>query len=273
MIFNCFPRKQKGIFLIYSSYNVFKSRLFNDLVIQASPKNSIWFRLLRTNVGFLLASILRYKIQVPSKNHNYIGILKGSNKILFEMIKNKPVYVWRKNESSNWVKEDFLGYQLISEYTAQEFDAKSQLIEKALKAHWASLKESKFVHGDFTHFNILVDINDKIHFIDDKSHINSKLFDFFYFYSYLNERLCRCQTINYIDKEVILEKLGVMIVKVCNYSLESDFFNDVKDINVPEECGLRNEDKQTYILNFQERIISSIKIFNSSVSPNPKRKS
>ena len=65
----------------------------------------------------------------------------------------------------------------------------------------------------------------------------------------------------------------LQIVKVCNYSLESDFFNDVKDINIPEAWGLRNEDKQTYVLNFQERIISSIKIFNTSVSPNPKRKS
>jgi hypothetical protein len=64
-----------------------------------------------------------------------------------------------------------------------------------------------------------------------------------------------------------------MIVKVCNYSLESDFLNDVKDINLPEKWGLSNEDKQTYVLNFQERIISSIKIFNSSVSPNSKQKS
>ena len=259
MVFNCFPRKQKGIFLIYSSYNAFKSRLFNDLVIQASPKNSIWFRLLRTNVGFLLASILRYKIQVPSNNHNYIGILKGSNKILFEMIKNKPVYVWRKNESSKWVKEDFLGYQLLSEYTVQEFDAKSQLIEIALKSHWLSFKESEFVHGDFTHFNILVDINEKINFIDDKSHINSRLFDFFYFYSYLEQCLERCQTITKVDKSIILNKLEEMIIKVCSYNNQTSFNNDCSTIKFPEIWGLRNENKQLYLEKFKERILIRIK--------------
>ena len=261
MIFNCFPRKQKGIFLVYSRYNEFKSRLFNDLVIQVSPKNSVWFRLLRTRIGFLLTSILRIKIEVPSEKHNYIGILKGNNIILFEMINDTPTYVWRKNEMSQWIKESFLGYQLLSEYTVQEFNDKSKLIEEAFKFHWESLQDNKLVHGDFTHFNILLGANNKPHFIDEKSHQNSKLFDFFYFYSYLQQCLERCKTINYVEKESILLSLGKMILQVCNYTVKTDLFNDIKAINFPKEWGLIDNDKEKYVLNFKERLAI---IFNTT---------
>jgi len=273
MKFNCFPKKQ-DMYLVYSNYKVFKSRLFLDLILQSSPKNSIFYRLLKSRIGFYISSIFKYSFTPPNDNPNYIGIIKGERFILFELDDDtNPVNVWRKLADQGWTKEKFMGFQLLSQYSLVEFNKKYSLIEKAFSIQWDKLSEDIIVHGDFTHFNILVDLNDKIYFIDDKSHKNSKLFDFFYFYSYLNQCLSRCQTISYIDKETILEKLEVMIVKVCNYSSESDFLNDVKDINVPEEWGLRNEDKQTYVLNFQERIISSIKIFNAYDSPNPKRKS
>ena len=273
MKFNCFPKKQ-DMYLVYSNYKVFRSRLFLDLILQSSPKNSIFYRLLESRIGFYISSIFKYSFSPPNDNPNYIGIIKGERFILFELDDDtNPVNVWKKLAIQGWAKEKFMGFQLLSQYSLVEFNKKYSLIEKAFSIQWQKLNLNTIVHGDFTHFNILVDINDKIHFIDDKSHVNSKLFDFFYFYSYLNDRLCRCQTINDIDKEIILEKLEVMIVKVCNYSLESDFLNDVKVINLPEEWGLRNEDKQTYVLNFQERIIGSIKIFNSFVSPNTTQKS
>ena len=273
MKFNCFPKKQ-DMYLVYSNYRVFKSRLFLDLILQSSPKNSIFYRLLESRIGFYISSIFKYSFTTPNDNPNYIGIIKGSRFILFEMDNNNfPINVWRMSNYKDWVQQKFIGFQLLSQYSLVEFNKKYSLIEKAFSIQWDKLKLNTIVHGDFTHFNILVDINDKIHFIDDKAHVNSKLFDFFYFYSYLNDRLCRCQTINDIDKEIILEKLEVMIVKVCSYSLESDFLNDVKDINLPEKWGLSNEDKQTYVLNFQERIISSIKIFNSSIAPNSKQQS
>ena len=271
MKFNCFPKKQ-DVYLVYSNYKVFKSRLFLDLILQSSPKNSIFYRLLESRIGFYISSIFKYSFTTPNNNPNYIGIIKGSRFILFEMDNNNsPINVWRMSNHKDWVQQKFIGFQLLSQYSLIEFNKKYSLIEKAFSIQWDKLKLNTIVHGDFTHFNILVDLNDKIHFIDDKAHVNSKLFDFFYFYSYLNDRLCRCQTINDIDKKIVLEKLEVMIMKVCNYSLESDFLNDVKDINLPEKWGVSNEDKQTYVLNFQERIISSIKILNSSVSFNPKQ--
>ena len=36
MKFNCFPRKQKGIFLVYSNTQLFHSELFRGFITQAS---------------------------------------------------------------------------------------------------------------------------------------------------------------------------------------------------------------------------------------------
>ena len=271
MKFNCFPKKQ-DMYLVYSNYKVFKSRLFLDLILQSSPKNSIFYRLLASKIGFYISSVFRYSFTTPNDNLNYIGIIKGSRLILFEMDNNNsPINVWRMLNHKDWVQQKFIGFQLLSQYSLVEFNKKYSLIEKAFSIQWDKLKQNTIVHGDFTHFNILVDINDKIHFIDDKSHVNSRLFDFFYFYSYLNQCMCICQTISHIDKEMILEKLEVLIVKVCEYSSESDFLNDVREIKFPEKWGLRNEDKETYVLNFQNRIKCRIRSLNSFVSPNSKQ--
>jgi len=273
MKFNCFPRKQDR-YLVYSNYKVFKSRLFIDLILQSSPRNSIFYRLLKSRIGFYISSIFKYSLKTPNNNLNYIGIIKENRFIFFEMDNNNfPVNVWKMSDDKKWVPENFIGFQLLSEYSLVEFNKNYLLIEEAFSIQWKQLNLQQIVHGDFTHFNILVDFTNKIHFIDCKSHINSKLFDFFYFYSYLNQCLCICQTISHIDKEMILEKLEVLIVKVCEYSSESDFLNDVREIKFPEKWGLRNEDKETYVLNFQNRIKSRIRSLNSFVSPNSKQRS
>ena len=259
MKFNCFPKKQKGTFLIYSNYHIFKTNLFNDLVLQSSPKNSIWFRLLRSYLGFLLSSILQYKIQVPDSNNEYIGIIKGKKKILFEMDNTTPKYVWREYEGYNWIKEKFFGFQLISVYTLEEFQLKLSLIEKAFQLHWNNLISDENVHGDFTHFNILLN-KQEIIFIDRKSHKNSRLFDFFYFYSYFKQCLERCNTISLEDTNLILESLEDTILGVCDFKDVSAFMIECNKIMLPDYWGLNKVDKQNYILSFSKVLVEKISL-------------
>jgi len=179
--------------------------------------------------------------------------------VFFELDEdNTPINVWRKSGDMSWVKEKFIGFQLISLYTLANFKIRCLYIEKAFSIHWKNLNKNTVVHGDFTHFNILVDINEKINFIDDKSHVNSRLFDFFYFYSYLEQCLERCQTITKVDKSIILNKLEEMIIKVCSYNNQISFNNDCSTIKFPESWGLRNENKQLYLERFKERILIRI---------------
>jgi hypothetical protein len=84
MKFNCFPKKQ-DIFLVYSNYKVFKSKLFADLILQSSPKNSFFYRILKSRLGFYISSIFSYSFSTPNSNLNYVGIIKMDRYIFFEL--------------------------------------------------------------------------------------------------------------------------------------------------------------------------------------------
>ena len=254
MKFNCFPKKQ-DMFLVYSNYKVFKSKLFADLILQSSPKNSFFYRILKSRLGFYISSIFSYSFSTPNTNQNYVGIIKMDRYILFELDQNNiPIHVWRKSADQSWIKEKFIGFQLLSDYSLAEFNNQSFLIEKAFRLKWQQLNQENLSHGDFTHFNILVDTDYNIHFIDDKAHQNSKLFDFFYFYSYLEQCINRCKSISDSDKLSILKFLEDIIFKVCNYSSDIDFFNDCNAIILPEKWGLIDIDKKKYLRIFIQRI-------------------
>jgi hypothetical protein len=263
MKFNCFPKRQE-MYLVYSNYKVFKSKLFLDLTLQSSPKNSIFYRFLKSTIGFYISSIFRHSFNTPNANPNYLGIIKMDRYIYFELNNhNIPVYVWRKSSNQIWTKEQFIGFQLFSNYTLTEFQNKSSVVEKAFGLQWEELNKKKPSHGDFTHFNILVDTDLNIHFIDNKAHQNSKLFDFFYFYSYLEQCLDRCQTMTNTDKSTVLISLEVIILKICEYSSKNDFLIDFNSIVLPEKWGLTNIDKQYYLKLFKKRLSERInKTFN-----------
>ena len=143
MKFNCFPKKQ-DMFLIYSNYKVFKSRLFADLTLQSSPKNSFFYRVLKSTIGFYISSIFRHSFSTPNANQNYIGIIKMDRYIFFELNShNIPVNVWRKSSNQIWAKEQFIGFQLFSNYTLTEFQNKSSL--KEYQNHPDHLLIKKFV--------------------------------------------------------------------------------------------------------------------------------
>ena len=127
----CFPKKQ-DLYLIYSSFSAFHSELFRNLYIQASSKNSIFFRFLKTKIGLQITKLFASDFEVPKLNSDFVGIVKKGRVILFELENNEPVKVWKQDNDSSWNSYDFIGYQLISEYTLHEFDIKYDLIYKVV---------------------------------------------------------------------------------------------------------------------------------------------
>ena len=249
MKFYCFPRKQK-IYLIYSSYRIFQTKLFQQLIIQSSPKNSIFYRFMKTKFGFMISFIFKSEFEVPKDNCDYIGIIKNNTKILFE-INDKSTWVWKKKENDIWEREPFLGNQLISEYSLKEIDSKYQLIENALQIHWNYLQnKTSRIHGDFTHFNILYDEGGEIHFIDQKSHENSILYDFYYFYAYLKQCIQRCSTLSVLEKNKMIYRIESILKKVCKYDSIEKFNDDCKNIQNPKVCGLLSKNKDTFLADF-----------------------
>ena len=93
--FNFFPKKQ-NFSLAYSSIQSFHSKIFQNLYIQISSKNSLIFRLLKTNFILFIRSFFKRTIEIPSNSENYIGLLKPDRCIFFELKNNEPVAVWKK---------------------------------------------------------------------------------------------------------------------------------------------------------------------------------
>lgn len=238
---NVFPFK-KGIYMVYSK-GADSSKLFNCLYTQISPKNSLLYRILKSNIVLYIRSFFTINIDTPNNANDYIGIIKPNKSILFELEKNEPISVWKKSDDSSWEKDDFLGYQLISEYTVQEFEKQYFLIKKALKYHWDELNTDKTkVHGDFTHFNILFNKNNDLFFIDQKSNNHSKLFDFFYFYAYLEQGVLRNSSLGNNNKEIIINGIKQAIKEICRYETVEEFQNDFSNLNIPNLHGLFNLD-------------------------------
>lgn len=205
--------------------------------MQASPKNSIFFRTRNTRVGHVLGYLSTMDIDVPLQECGYVGIIKNGNILLINLVDGQPEMVWRKKANS-WSSEEFLGYQLISSYTLIEFHEKKELIKKAFQMQWQLVqKNSSNIHGDFTHFNILVEQDGEINFIDRKENQNSILFDFFYFYAYIRQCLARCSTLSKADEVQIVEELEEIIRSICVQKLAKTQ-SDILAIKIPEISGL-----------------------------------
>ena len=96
-----------------SNSDIYHARLFADLTLQSSPKNSFFYRVLKSTIGFYISSIFRHSFSTPNANQNYIGIIKMDRYIFFELNShNIPVNVWRKSSNQIWAKEQFIGFQL-----------------------------------------------------------------------------------------------------------------------------------------------------------------
>lgn len=245
----CFPKRQSRC-LLYQSQTAFESQLFSDLILQASPKNSLFFRFRNSYFGYLIGFLFKEKILVPNMDAEYIGLKKDTKIVLFEMQGDQPVKVWRLSTDKSWVGEPFLGFQIISEYSVKELQRKKPLIKKAFEAQKERNQQSGKNHGDFTHFNVLHKKSSEIIFIDELNTQNSPLFDFFYFYSYFKQSIDRRKSLSGSSKREMLSILEGIIREVCVYSDEVKFQKDYASLFIPEISGILKENKSKYLSEF-----------------------
>lgn len=245
MKFIHFPKKTV-YYLVSSTKEACNSRIFDSLCIQLFPTNSWKIRALKSKLGLNLISLLKSNMEAPKESATFVGIVKHGNEILFELNDNNPIQVWRRDSNNKWNKSEFLGYPLIEKYTFEEYNQKEDLLKDILNTHWLNVQNSSsHIHGDFTHFNILYTKNNQFNLIDKKGNKHSKLFDHFYFYSYLVQCLGKCSTLSLSDHNSILKKLGAIITDVCQYKSRSSFDEDIQRMNIPPISGLENPKQDT----------------------------
>lgn len=249
MLFSRYPKKLEQ-YLIYSSKETTHSKIFKNLRTQISAKNSIFFRLAASDIGYWLAQWFKESIDVPKNESEYIGLVKKDQKILFELESNQPTNVWRK-ENGHWQNEPFLGYQLISVYSLVEFQKKKEAIANALDLHWKNVSHDQSkIHGDLTHFNILLSQGGGYEFIDQKSNEHSRIYDFFYFHSYLKQSVFRNSELKTKEKEGIEGILDDVLRKVCLNARKEELIEELEHMNIPKYHGLH--DIKESIVNFKK---------------------
>lgn len=248
--FFCYPKKQ-NLYLFYKDKKVLNNRLFKSLSLQISPKNGFLLRLRKTIVGHYFSFFTHYKKEknfVLENQNIKIGYKNNGKLLLFSFDKkNNPKEVYKKNQQNLWNNFPFLGYSIIEKYTKEEYYYKRKFIKKALEKRWKEINNNKGLHGDFTHFNILLSSKKKIFFIDEKKTVNSKLFDHFYFYSYFMQCLSRCKTISPKDILEIKKDLQIIIKNICKV-------NDKKvlliNLNIEDAIGLSVLEKDKRLIEF-----------------------
>lgn len=255
--FFCYPKLQE-LSVLYKDVNYLNNRLFSSLSIQMSPKNGFLQRIRKTKFGHYLSEFLTQNtISISSLNTpNFcIGYKNGPKLLLFDFDKeNNPTAVYKKGTLGNWEKSTFLGYTLIEKYTKQEYFSKREQIAIVLKRRWEEILNGEGLHGDFTHFNVLISAEDKIVFIDANSCENSKLFDHFYFYSYYVQCLERCNTISKKDVFEIKNDLQNLIKTIC-YS--KDLESLLRNISTKEAVGLFPLEKEGKIIEFSNFLLKN----------------
>lgn len=253
--FFCYP-KNKDLCILYSDKEHLKSRLFKALSLQISPKEGFLLRFRKTNFGHYLGKLNRkdiLKIKLPENKNLKIGYKNNNKIIFFEFDKNdNPINILKKNESEVFEESKFLGYSIIESYTKKEYFKKRNFIKQALEKRRQETSESKILHGDFTHFNVLLSQENNIYFIDDKKVENSVLFDHFYFYSYYIQCLERCQTIS--NDEVLEIKTDLQIVIKNDLKLE-DTKQFLNQINIDDAIGLIPSERKHKLTEFSNFLL------------------
>lgn len=251
--FFCYPNN-KNLSILYLDKRCLKTRLFKALSYQISSKDGFLLKFRKTNLGHYLSKLSRKDIlefKIPENKNLKIGYKNNDKIIFFEFDENDlPVKVLWKNKDSIFEESDFLGYSLIENYTTKEYYKKRDFIKLALEKRWQQILENKNLHGDFTHFNILISQEQNLHFIDAKKLNNSILFDHFYFYSYYCQCLEKCQTISSSEVAEIKSDLQGIIINICNLDVNKD---NLDAINVNDAIGLtqfNREDKMKEFSNF-----------------------
>ena len=255
--FFCYP-KNKDLCILYVDKQLLKSRLFKALSLQISPKEGFLLRFRKTNFGHQLGKLNKndiLKIEVPQNKNIKIGYKNNNKIIFFEFDKNdNPIKILKKNESETFTEFEFLGYSIIENYTKKEYHKKRSFIKQALEKRWQEITESKILHGDFTHFNVLLSQENKIHFIDAKKVENSVLFDHFYFYSYFIQCLEKCQTIS--TKEVLEIKIDLqnIISSILDTNVIKEILNTIK---IEDAVGLIPSERKNKFTEFSNFLLKN----------------
>lgn len=235
--------------VLYTNQKFFKSIVFQSLYIQISPNNTFLLRLRKTFLGHCLYVVFSNKrkisIQIPIKGIELVYI-NHKKQVLFEFGNTGlPLNVYKgKKEESSWDKYDYLGLPLIIEYSKKEFHKKWEYIQCALEQRWKMLKRGKSfnmnqLHGDFTHFNILISNEKHLIEIDQKIISNSILFDHFYFYAYLSQCLSLCSTLSKTDRDEIQQKLDKLITDICVFDCFYAKMEALNSLSLKDAIGLK----------------------------------
>jgi hypothetical protein len=249
--FYCYPKNQ-SLCIYYTDASILKNRLFKALSLQVSPKEGLLLRFRKTSFGHFLSQLVKPEkitIEIPDNSNCKIIYKNNNNLVFFDFDEISPKKVLKKSKENEFLPNKFLGFSLIENYTKEEYFKKRDAIILALEERWGELVSGNKLHGDFTHFNILLSSENKIHFIDKKEVENSILFDHFYFYSYYLQCLEKCKTINKKDVSTIKTDLQKVIFDICNSILVKD---TLRSLNLEDAIGLNNRNKEKYLSSFKQ---------------------
>jgi hypothetical protein len=135
----------------------------------------------------LFNPFFKTKSFVPEKN-TFVKY-RGYDSEIYFYYERENIKVIRK-ENGEYVKEEFLGYPIHWDFSLDSLP-NNELLTDLLKNIWLGLKNGDMdIHGDLTHYNILVNKNGDITIIDEKkvSKDTPYIFDLFYFYAYFLHR-------------------------------------------------------------------------------------
>ncbi len=257
--FFCYP-KNKNLSILYADKTYLKTRLFKALSHQISPKEGLLLRFRKTNFGHFLGKFKKsdvIKVKVPKNINLKIGYKNNEKIIFFEFDKNDaPIKVFKKNKTNLFEESDFIGYSLIENYTKEEYFKKRSFIKLALEKRWQEILDNKKLHGDFTHFNILLSEEKHLHYIDDKRTENSILFDHFYFYSYYSQCLERCKTLSISNVSEIKADLQKLILKTCKLDTLKE---SLKTIKIEDAIGLNLLERENRLKEFSNFLLRNEK--------------
>jgi hypothetical protein len=253
--FFCYP-KNKDLCILYRDVQVLDSRLFKALSLQISPKEGFLLRLRKTRIGHFLSSFSassKMKVKITEGNSIKLGY-KNQGKIIYFTLDdfNNPTSIIKESSNNIFQNTPFLGYSIIEEYSKKEYFKKREFIKLALLNRWNEVENNNILHGDFTHFNVLLSVENKLSFIDEKQVENSKLFDHFYFYSYYIQCLEKCETISNTDVNEIKVDLQKMLSDIFK---GADIKAIINQIDVEDAIGIN--DKETKFNEFSNFLLKN----------------
>lgn len=259
--FFCFPYNAKYK-ILYTNYKDFNLLLFKSLRNKVTRRNTWRVRLRQFKlIDIIIRKFTKIKIKVPDSNIRLV-YYNGKKYVCFQYKGDLPCKVYHINGEGTIIrKENFKGYPIVSKYKVEE--VKKDLIFKFLNNHWQKLKMQNRnmivvdnLHGDLTHFNVLVN-ESKIQTIDKKSIFNSILFDHFYFYSYLLQAFEDYRSINK-DKTIQIKEILDSIYKKIFYNEDKVFLKKALNaINLEDAVGLRScQRKEKYFNIFYNLILN-----------------